>query len=158
MKKGIVVAAALLSLVATSAFAAGPAKDGPAKNGYLKQKVVYHVNNVHTATGAYRNIKNHLNALGDKNVEIIVVTHSSGAFSLVDGAMGKKNKKTGKVHNFTDQIASLANRGVKFTICANTIRGKKINKNLINENAEIIPSGVAEVAFLQQKGYLYIKP
>jgi len=55
-------------------------------------------------------------------------------------------------------IAGLANRGVKFTICANTIRGKKINKNLINENAEIIPSGVAEVAFLQQKGYLYVKP
>ena len=77
---------------------------------------------------------------------------------MVDGAMGKKNKKTGKVYNFNDTIASLANRGVKFTICANTIRGKKINKNLINENAEVIPSGVAEVAFLQQKGYMYVKP
>ncbi len=158
MKKGIVIAATLLSLVATTAFAAGPAKNGSAKNGYLKQKVVYHINNIHTATGALRNVKNHLNALGDKNVEIIVVTHSSGAFAMVDGAMGKINKKTGKVYNFSDTIASLANRGVKFEICANTIRGKKINKNLINENAEIIPSGVAEVAFLQQKGYLYVKP
>jgi len=158
MKKGIVAAVALVSLVATSAFAAGPAKNGPAKNGYLKQKVVYHVNNIHTATGAFRNAKNHLNALGDKNIEMIVVTHSSGAFALVDGAMGKKNKKTGKVYNFTDTIAALANRGVKFEICANTIRGKKINKNLINENAEIIPSGVAEVAFLQQMGYKYVKP
>lgn len=157
MKK-LVVAAALLSLVATTAFAAGPAKNGKAKNGYLKSKVVYHVNNIHTATGAFRNAKNHLNAVGDKNIEMIVVTHSSGAFALVDGAMGKKSKKTGKVYNFTDQIAGLANRGVKFTICANTIRGKKINKNLINENAEIIPSGVAEVAFLQQKGYMYVKP
>ncbi len=157
MKK-LVVATALLSLVATTAFAAGPAKNGKAKNGYLKSKVVYHVNNIHTATGAFRNAKNHLNAVGDKNIEMIVVTHSSGAFALVDGAMGKKNKKTGKVYNFTDQIAGLANRGVKFTICANTIRGKKINKNLINENAEIIPSGVAEVAFLQQKGYMYVKP
>ena len=158
MKKGIIVASALLSLVATSAFAAGPAKDGTAKNGYLKSKVVYHVNNVHTAKAAFRNIKNHLNAVGDKNIDLIVVTHSSGAFALVDGAMGKKDKKTGKVHNFNDTIASLANRGVKFTICANTIRGKKINKNLINENAEVIPSGVAEVAFLQQKGYMYVKP
>ena len=157
MKK-LVVATALLSLVATTAFAAGPAKDGTAKNGYLKSKVVYHVNNIHTATGALRNVKNHLNAVGDKNIELIVVTHSSGAFALVDGAMGKKNKKTGKVYNFADTIASLANRGVKFEICANTIRGKKINKNLINENAEIIPSGVAEVAFLQQKGYMYVKP
>lgn len=158
MKKGIVVAVTLLGLVATSAFAAGPAKNGKAKNGYDKQKVVYHINNIHTATGALRNAKNHLNALGDKNIEMIVVTHSSGAFAMVDGAMGKKNKKTGKVYNFSDTIASLANRGVKFTICANTIRGKKINKNLINENAEVIPSGVAEVAYLQQKGYLYVKP
>lgn len=158
MKKGIIVASALLSLVATTAFAAGPAKDGAAKNGYLKSKVVYHVNNIHTATGALRNVKNHLNAVGDENIELIVVTHSSGAFAMVDGAMGKKNKKTGKAYNFADTIATLANRGVKFTICANTIRGKKINKNLINENAEVIPSGVAEVAFLQQKGYMYVKP
>ena len=158
MKKGIIAATALISLVATSAFAAGPAHDGKALNGYDKQKVVYHVNNIHTATGAFRNAKNHLNALGDKNIEMIIVTHSSGAFALVDGAMGKKNKKTGKVYNFSDQVAGLANRGVKFEICANTIRGKHINKNLINENAEIIPSGVAEVAFLQQKGYLYVKP
>lgn len=158
MKKGIVIAATLLSVFATSVFAAGPAKDGTAKNGYLKSKVVYHVNDIHTATGALRNVKNHLNAVGDENIELIVVTHSSGAFAMVDGAMGMKNKKTGKVYNFTDTIASLANRGVKFSICANTIRGKKINKNLINENVEIIPSGVAEVAFLQQKGYMYVKP
>ncbi len=131
---------------------------GSANNGYEKQKVVYHVNNIHTAMGALRNVKNHLNAVGDKNIEIIVVTHSSGAFAMVDGAMGKKNKKTGKVYNFTDAISALANRGVKFQICANTIRSKKIDKNKINEFAEIIPSGVAHIAYLQQQGYLYIKP
>ena len=120
--------------------------------------MVYHINNLQTANGALRNVKNHLNAVGDKNIEVIVVTHSSGAFAMVDGSMGKKNKKTGKVYNFNDTIASLANRGVKFTICANTIRGKKISKNKVNENAEIIPSGVAHVAHLQQKGYLYVKP
>ena len=157
MKKAI-IAATMMAALATTAVADMPKKDGTAKNGYAPQKVVYHINNIHTANGALRNIKNHLNALGDKNIEVIVVTHSSGAFAMVDGAMGKKDKKSGKVYNFNDTIASLANRGVKFTICANTIRGKKINKNLINENAVVIPSGVAEVAFLQQKGYLYVKP
>jgi intracellular sulfur oxidation DsrE/DsrF family protein len=141
--------------VAASANAVDPSK--PAKNGYNQQKVVYHINNIHSAKGALRNLKNHLNALGDENIEAIVVTHSSGGFAMVDGAMGKKDKK-GKPYNFSDQIASLANRGVKFTICANTIRGKKIPKDKINENAEIIPSGVAHVAHLQQKGYIYVKP
>ena len=147
----LILAVSMLGLAAT-------AQAGTAKNGYNKQQVVYHINNVHTATGALRNVKNHLNALGDENVEIIVVTHSSGAFALVDGAMGKKNPKNGKGYNFNDTIASLANRGVKFQMCANTIRGKKIDKNKINSYAEIIPSGVAQVAHLQQRGYLYVKP
>ena len=150
--------AGILALAATVAMGTATVQAGSAKNGYDKQKVVYHVNNIHTATGALRNVKNHLNALGDKNAEIIVVTHSSGAFALVEGSMGKKDKKTGKVYNFNDVVAGLANRGVKFQICANTIRGKKIDKNKINEHAEIIPSGVAHVAHLQQKGYLYVKP
>lgn len=147
----LLIAATMLGLGLATAQA------GDAKNGYNKQKVVYHVNNVHSATGAFRNIKNHLNAVGDENLDIIVVTHSSGAFSLVDGSMGKKNKK-GKVYNFNDAIAGLANRGVKFQICANTIRGKKIDKNKVSEYAEIVPSGVAQVADLEQKGYVYIKP
>lgn len=124
----------------------------PAKNGYSQQRVVYHVNNLQTANGALRNVKNHLNALGDDNVEIIVVTHSSGAFAMVDGTQDKKG------NSFEDTIQKLANRGVKFNICANTIRGKKIDKNKINLNAKVVPSGVAEVAHLQQKGYYYVKP
>jgi hypothetical protein len=153
LSKAALIAAGLAMSV--SAHAIDPSK--PAKNGYHQQKVVYHINDIHTAGGALRNVKNHLNALGDENIEVIVVTHSSGAFAMVDGAMGKKDKN-GKVYNFSDQIAGLANRGVKFQICANTIRGKKIPKEKINEHAEIIPSGVAQVADLQQKGYLYVKP
>lgn len=149
--------AAIFALAALVGLGATAVQAGNAKNGYDKQKVVYHINDLGGATGALRNVKNHLNAVGDENIEVIVVTHSSGAFALVDGAMGKKDKE-GKPYDFRDQIASLANRGVKFQICANTIKGKKIDKSKINENAEIVPSGVAQVAHLQQKGYLYVKP
>ena len=153
LSKAALLAAGLS--MAASAYAVDPSK--PAKNGYNQQRVVYHINNIHTNKGALRNVKKNQNAQGDKKIEVIVCTHSSVYFAMVDGAMRKKDKK-GKAYNFNDQIASLANRGVKFTICANTIRGKKIPKEKINENAEIIPSGVAHVAHLQQKGYLYVKP
>ena len=123
-----------------------------AKNGFRMQRVVYHVNDINKAFGALRNVKNHLNALGDKNAEIIVVTHSSGAFTLVDGSQDKRGR------SFESTVQSLANRGVKFEICANTIRGKKIDKNKINLNATVVPSGVARVADLQQRGYIYVKP
>ena len=149
--------AAMIGLAALVGLGSVAAQAGTAKNGYDKQKVVYHINDINAATGALRNVKNHLNAVGDENIEMIIVTHSSGAFALVDGAMGKTDKD-GKPYDFRDQIAGLANRGVKFQICANTIKGKKIPKDKINENAEIIPSGVAQVAHLQQRGYLYVKP
>ena len=149
--------AGILALAALLGFAAATVQAGDANNGYDKQKVVYHVNHIEDAGAALRNVKNHINAVGDENIDLVVVTHSSGALALVDGAMGKKDKD-GKVYNFEDSIAALANRGVKFMICSNTIRGLKIDKNDINQYAEIVPSGVAHVAYLQQKGYVYVKP
>ncbi|MBD3670959.1 MAG: DsrE family protein [Gammaproteobacteria bacterium] len=151
MKKVLALFSAATMAVALSACATG-AKMEPAKNGYYKQKAVYHINDIDSANGALRNVKNHLNAVGDENSDIIVVTHSKGAFTLVDGAKDAKGKE------MKDQVNTLANRGVKFQICANTIRGKKIDKNKININAEVVPSGVAQIAHLQQMGYYYIKP
>lgn len=144
--KGMVFAAAILGLGLSAAQA------GDAKNGYSKQKVVYHINDLDSANGALRNVKNHLNAVGDENIELVVVAHSKGATFMVDGTTDSKG------NTFEATIAELADRGVKFNFCSNTIRGLKIDKNAINPVVEIVPSGVAHVAHLQQNGYLYVKP
>ena len=151
MKTGLKLAA-VATLGVALVGCGGAADRKKAENGYKAQKVVYHMNDLNWGYRGLRNMKNHLNALGDKNLDAIMVFHSSGGFILVDG---KKDKKG---HTFSDQIQALANRGVKFRLCANTVRGKKIPKDKINLNAEIIPSGVAEVAELQHKGYVYVKP
>ena len=151
IKKYIAMVAAVL-LGATLVGCQTTSNPKEAKNGYVQQKVVYHINDINSAYGALRNVKNHLNALGDENVEIIVVTHSGGAFALVDGSTDAKG------NSFEDTVQKLANRGVQFQICANTIRGKKIDKSKINLNAKIVPSGVAQIAHLEQQGYQYIKP
>lgn len=117
-----------------------------------KQKVVYHVNDIDRAKAAFRNITNHLNAVGDSGAEIVVVTHSSGGLAMVDGETDAKG------NTFDSLIQALANRGVRFQLCNNTIEGLKIDRNAINLNAEIVPSGVAQLAQLQQEGYVYIKP
>lgn len=142
----------VLAVALTGCASSGSAERAQAKNGYKAQKVVYHMNDINWGYRGLRNMKNHLNALGDKNLDAVMVFHSSGGFIVVDG---KKDKKG---HAFGDQIQELANRGVKFALCANTVRGKKIAKDKININAEIVPSGVAEVAELQHKGYVYVKP
>lgn len=151
IKKTLTLAAASVVAVALTGCAATDDR-APAKNGYHKQKVVYHMNDLEKGYAGMRNMKNHLNALGDENLNAVMVFHSGGGFIVVDGQTDKKG------HTFGDEIQALANRGVKFALCANTVRGKKIPKDKINLNAEIVPSGVAEVAELQHKGYVYVKP
>jgi intracellular sulfur oxidation DsrE/DsrF family protein len=61
----------------------------------------------------------------------------------------------------TAKIDNLKSQGVKFNICANTVKGRKVdlNKDLHDASqADIVPSGVAEVAHLQAQGYSYVKP
>jgi len=121
---------------------------------YGKQKVVYHINykKEKRQFGALRNIQNHINAVGKENLDLRVVMHGGG-YTLL--------KRANTDPNMQSKVVSLKKQGIKFNICANTIRGKKLNyKNDLYdvEQADIVPSGVAELAHLQQKGFTYIKP
>ncbi len=121
---------------------------------YGKQKVVYHINykKEKRQFGALRNIQNHINAVGKENLDLRVVMHGGG-YTLL--------KRANTDPNMQSKVVSLKKQGIKFNICANTIRGKKLNyKNDLYdvEQADIVPSGVAELAHLQAKGFTYIKP
>jgi intracellular sulfur oxidation DsrE/DsrF family protein len=133
--------------------------------GYGKQKVVYHINydNPQQQAGALGNIQNHINAVGAENLELKVVLHGNG-LSLLTYPEALGNTKL-KHANADDQmqakIDGLKSQGVGFQVCANTLKGKKINleNDLYNtDKADVVPSGVAQLAHLQAQGYTYIKP
>lgn len=141
------------------------AGNGFAEERYGKQKVVYHINydNPKAQAGALRNIQNHINAVGKENLDLKVVMHGKG-LSLLLTPDHLENTKL-KLGNATDEmqakISGLKDQGVDFNVCANTLKGKKINyeEDLYDvQKADIVPSGVAEVANLQIAGYSYIKP
>jgi intracellular sulfur oxidation DsrE/DsrF family protein len=136
-----------------------------ADNGYGKQKVVYHINydNPKAQAGALRNIQNHINAVGKDNLDLKVVLHGKGLTLLLEPDMAKNTKfaKGNADDKVTANIAALKEQGVHFQVCANTLRGKKVNfeQDLYDvSKADIVPSGVAELAKLQAEGYTYIKP
>jgi len=59
------------------------------------------------------------------------------------------------------RISGLKDQGIQFEVCANTLKGRKINAedDLYDvSKADIVPSGVAQLAILQSQGYAYIKP
>jgi intracellular sulfur oxidation DsrE/DsrF family protein len=138
-------------LLAVMSIGAGAALAG---DYYGKQKVVYHVNynDPKQQDAAMRNIQNHINAVGAENLDLIVVMHGGGV-SLLQRAV--------KDQNVEGKVVSLKSQNVKFEVCNNTLKGKKLNpdKDLFDvDKADIVPSGVAELARLQAMGYAYIKP
>jgi hypothetical protein len=131
---------------------------------YAKQKVVYHINyyGAKQETAALRNIQNHINAVGAENLDLKVVLHGDGLALLLepDGLKGTKMKEANATEEMEAKISGLKDQGVSFEICANTLKGRKIDTAHIYDFSEsdVVPSGVAELASLQAQGYAYIKP
>lgn len=154
MKATTRVAMLCLTVLAIAGALAGPAV---AEDRYGKQKVVYHINYEGGEGGkayitALKNVQNHINAVGKDNIEVKVVLHGDGVNMLRDSV--KDLKLQGEVTNLKTQ-------NVAFAVCANTLKGRKIDpdKDLFEVGKEdIVPSGVAELSYLQGKGFTYIKP
>jgi hypothetical protein len=118
------------------------------------QKVVYHINYNDEAQlkAALGNVKNHVIAIGKDKIDVKVVMHGNGVDLL---------KTANTDLDMQQKVIGLKKDGVAFEVCNNTLVNKKINyKNDLFDVSEkdIVPSGVAEVANLQQRGYVYIKP
>jgi len=125
-----------------------------ANDYYGKQKVVYHINtnDEKIVTAALGNVQNHINAVGKENIEVVVVMHGNGVDLL---KMANKNP------DLQSKVINLKSQGVKMDVCGVTLKKKNINyKNDLFDVSEkdIVPSGVAEIARLQTKGYVYVKP
>jgi intracellular sulfur oxidation DsrE/DsrF family protein len=118
-----------------------------------KQKVVYHINydDPKLVNAALGNIKNHINGVGEENLDLVVVLHGNGVEFL---------KKAKDDMELQGKVVGLRAQKVRFAICKNTLTARNISLDDLFEvnEADIVPSGVVELAKLQYQGYAYIKP
>ena len=116
--------------------------------------MVYHINSgdPKLLKGALANIRNHINAVGVDRIQIVVVMHGDGVRLI------RVADQDGQARNAIDGLRA---QGVRFSVCQNTLLGANINYQTdlygVSES-DIVPSGVAEIARLQQEGFAYIKP
>lgn len=142
-------------LAALTLMAAGPAMAD--SDRYGQQKVVYHINGNggeadRAYRGALRNVQNHINAVGRDNIEVKVVLHGNGV-GLLQNAMTNEKLQM--------DVTSLRGQNVTFLVCNNTLTGRDISyeEDLFEVfEDQIVPSGVAELSYLQGQGYTYVKP
>lgn len=147
--------AALLVLALSGAGlaqAAAPAAPAAAEATQTPIRVVYHMSEgIPQASRAINNIRNHLSA--DPTVKIVVVAHGLGIDFLINGAVNQMEQP------FAGSVADLAAKGVEFRVCNNTLVSRKIDPSRVMMEAKVVPSGVAETAFLQaREGYVYLRP
>lgn len=122
---------------------------------YGPQKVVYHVNfdggqDMKQYKSTLGNIQNHINAVGKDKLDLRVVMNGDGLGLLMEA---EKNADIGQ------RVSNLKAQGVKFQICKNTLSGRNIELDDLYDawDQDVVPSGVAEVAKLEQEGFALIK-
>lgn len=141
---------AALLLATSPMIHAAPVAAAPAAAA-AEEKVVYHVNDASLARVAMRNIQNHITASPD--ARIVVVTHGKGIDFLLNDAKDDKGEP------YQTQVAGLKEKGVDFRVCRNTLKGRKLDDSAVMMDANVVPSGVAEIGKLQAKeGFVYLKP
>lgn len=118
------------------------------------QKVVYH-NNGSSEPDYYKhflaNLRNHITAVGRDNIELVVVGHGNGLSLLAEAETNPE---------LAEKIDALRADGVRFLICANTLRSRNITLDELYgaKDEDVVPSGVAEIARLEQEGFVYLHP
>lgn len=95
----------------------------------------------------FNNLRNLLADLGEENVEVELLTNGTGV-----KAMRKENESNAL------RIRHLARQGVKFAVCANSLKHLEISAVELVAEAEIVPAGVSELVKKQIDGWAYIRP
>jgi intracellular sulfur oxidation DsrE/DsrF family protein len=92
------------------------------------------------------NVENLRTAFGAANTEVAVIAHGKGLAMLVTAN-----------NTHADRMKALADGGVGFVACENTMKKKNVPKDQLLPFVTTVDSGVAEVVRKQEQGWSYIK-
>lgn len=113
-----------------------------------KHKIVFELTAESSAEweAVLNNVENVQKAFGAANTEIEVVAHGKGL-----GLLRTTNA------SMADRLKRIANAGVVFAACNNTMQRLKLTKQDLFPFVTVVDSGVAEVVRKQEAGWAYIK-
>lgn len=112
-----------------------------------KHKIVFQFTNAND-TLQQKAFANQLKNLTDHwpNAKYEVVVYNMG----LEFVMATKSKHIAA-------IKALHAKGVRFVVCENTMKNRKITKEQLIPEVEYVPAGIAEIVEKQEQGWSYIK-
>jgi intracellular sulfur oxidation DsrE/DsrF family protein len=131
--------------------AALPARGVGSAQAEQTVKVVVHVDFAQTTheRAGLKDVEDILKAAAAEGLkaDLEVVCHGEG-IRLVEKARTQ----------LATEVAALANQGVRFVACQNTMRERSIGADDLLPGVAAVPSGAYEIVRRQQVGYAYFKP
>lgn len=109
-------------------------------------RVVIHLDEREKAGLSLNNARNLIAGLGAGAVEVEVVAYADGVEGLRTAGSN------------TALMGLLSSYGVRFVVCANTLRSRSLTADDFPGYVEIVPSGVVELVVRQAEGWCYIRP
>ena len=137
-----------VAMPAASAADTPAAKRAAPTKAAKKHKVIFQVSDSDAAKWnlALNNIRNVQQDLGEKNVEIELVTYGPGLGMLkMDSTVGNR-------------VGEAMGAGVKVVACENTMRNQKVSRDDMLPGIGYVGAGVVELMEKQQQGWSYIRP
>ncbi|WP_298670040.1 DsrE family protein [uncultured Methanofollis sp.] len=110
----------------------------------VRHRALFHLTETGKTGAVLQAVRNLRLDMGDE-VEIEVVAHGDGvkAFLL-----------TGQ---HVDDIRRMTEEGVRFAVCANSIRAMSFSRDDFQRSVEVVPSGIGEIVRRQSEGYAYLR-
>ena len=113
-------------------------------------KVVFQINQAADAPSIIRFVTNYL--IAEPAARVVVVGYGGGVDFMLKGALDSAGKP------FADQVKSLADKGVLFKVCNNTLKARNLSADAVVPGAIEVPGAVNEIIRLQtREGYAYFR-
>lgn len=122
-----------------------------ADQGFADYKYVLHISDMDPSKQdlILNNARNLLDAYPPGQVEVEIVAYGPGLRLMFAENVDAK------------RIDSLAQSGVKFSACGNTLKGmaKQLGEEpKLNPAVQVVPGGIVRIGELVKQGYIYVKP
>lgn len=113
-------------------------------------KVVFQINQAADAATILRFVTNYL--IAEPSASVAVVGYGGGVDFMMRGAKDAAGKP------YSDQLQALANKGVVFKVCNNTLKSRNLTADAVDPATTVVPGAVNEIIRLQTKeGYAYFR-
>lgn len=114
-------------------------------------KVVFHLDGAQAARWSLMLARSYLDDV--PKAQIVFVAYGPGVDFLLEDAEDSHGDP------FEYRVWNLARRGVGFRVCSATLKARGLSASDLIDVAEVVPSGISEIARLQiRENFAYLKP